>query len=163
MKFCKILWPSQNIWTLAYYFHFFSERFYHVTLNFLVKYSWMPEYTRVVRQCDGKKLIYWIKLILGWSFTDLPDEGPIISGGFPRYHIGDKVEVNCTSKRSKPAAKLKWYINGEQADQNVVKNYEVRISFFWITKVENMTKIWSKIASKYVLMTRQLKFIKLKE
>merc|ERR1712223_60479 len=58
------------------------------------------------------------------AVVDLPDEGPIISGGFPRYHIGDKVEVNCTSKRSKPAAKLKWYINGEQADQNVVKKYK---------------------------------------
>ena len=62
--------------------------------------------------------------------ADLPDEGPVISGGFPRYHIGDKVEVNCTSKRSKPAAKLKWYINGEQADQNVVKNYKVKIYLF---------------------------------
>ena len=40
--------------------------------------------------------------------SDLPDEGPVITGGFPRYHIGDKVEVNCTSKKSKPAAKLKW-------------------------------------------------------
>ena len=55
--------------------------------------------------------------------ADLPDEGPIITGGFPRYHIGDKVEVNCTSKRSKPAAKLKWYINGEQADADLTKNY----------------------------------------
>ena len=58
--------------------------------------------------------------------ADLPDEGPIITGGFPRYHIGDKVEVNCTSKRSKPAAKLKWYINGEQADPDLVKHYSVR-------------------------------------
>lgn len=59
------------------------------------------------------------------AVVDLPDEGPIITGGFPRYHIGDKVEVNCTSKRSKPAAKLRWYINGEIADNNFVKNYSV--------------------------------------
>lgn len=59
------------------------------------------------------------------AVVDLPDEGPIISGGFPRYHIGDKVNVNCTSFRSKPAAKLKWYINGEQADHVFVKTYEV--------------------------------------
>ena len=91
------------------------------------------------------------------SLTDLPDEGPIISGGFPRYHIGDKVEVNCTSKRSKPAAKLKWYINGEQADQNVVKNYEVRIAFFQIINFENMSKTWSMITGKYVVIQRQLK------
>lgn len=66
-----------------------------------------------------------------WIFlhvADLPDEGPIITGGFPRYHIGDKVEVNCTSKRSKPAAKLKWYINGEQADPDLIKHYPVKLN-----------------------------------
>ena len=62
------------------------------------------------------------------SFLDLPDEGPVIEGGFPRYHLGDKVSVNCTSFRSKPAAKLKWYINGEQADPALVKHYKVRIA-----------------------------------
>ena len=61
-------------------------------------------------------------------FSDLPDEGPIITGGFPRYHIGDKVQINCTSHKSKPAAKLRWYINGEQADKQNVKRY--RVSFF---------------------------------
>jgi len=59
------------------------------------------------------------------AVVDLPDEGPIITGGFPRYHIGDKVEVNCTSSRSKPAAKLKWYINGELADPALVKHFPV--------------------------------------
>ena len=63
------------------------------------------------------------------DFSDLPDEGPIITGGFPRYHIGDKVEVNCTSSRSKPAAKLKWYINGELADPALVKHFPVRKVF----------------------------------
>jgi hypothetical protein len=29
-----------------------------------------------------------VKLLM---FPDLPDDGPIITGGFPRYHIGDKV------------------------------------------------------------------------
>ena len=77
--------------------------------------------------------------------ADLPDEGPIISGGFPRYHIGDKVEVNCTSKRSKPAAKLKWYINGEQADQNVVKKYKVSFSLFdkMITGAYSAWVLWA--------------------
>lgn len=58
-------------------------------------------------------------------FLDLPDEGPVITGGFPRYHIGDKVQINCTSHKSKPAAKLRWYINGEQADHQLVKHYKV--------------------------------------
>ena len=46
----------------------------------------------------------------------LPDEGPRITGGRPRYQIGDAVRVNCTSGRSKPAAHLNWFINGEPAD-----------------------------------------------
>ncbi|KAJ9580087.1 hypothetical protein L9F63_004279, partial [Diploptera punctata] len=46
----------------------------------------------------------------------LPKEGPQITGGRPRYQIGDTVRVNCTSGRSKPAAQLMWFINGEQAN-----------------------------------------------
>lgn len=45
--------------------------------------------------------------------TALPEEGPRITGGRPRYQIGDKVRLNCTSGRSKPAAQLSWFINGE--------------------------------------------------
>ena len=41
----------------------------------------------------------------------LPRGGPRISGGQHTYHIGDRVRVNCTSERSKPAASLQWYIN----------------------------------------------------
>ena len=44
----------------------------------------------------------------------LPKEGPQITGGRPRYQIGDTVRVNCTSGRSKPAAQLMWFINGDQ-------------------------------------------------
>ena len=55
----------------------------------------------------------------------MPDEGPLISGAHPRYHVGDRVDINCTSFRSKPAAKLRWYINGEQADAAIVKKYKV--------------------------------------
>jgi len=47
----------------------------------------------------------------------LPEEGPKITGGRPRYQIGDTVRVNCTSGRSKPAAQLMWFINGEQVSQ----------------------------------------------
>lgn len=47
------------------------------------------------------------------SVAALPEEGPKITGGKPRYQIGDTVRVNCTSGRSKPAAQLSWYINGD--------------------------------------------------
>ncbi|CAB0002205.1 unnamed protein product [Nesidiocoris tenuis] len=43
----------------------------------------------------------------------LPDRGPRISGGKPRYQIGDTVSVKCISGLSKPAAQLMWFINGE--------------------------------------------------
>ncbi|CAH2076170.1 unnamed protein product, partial [Iphiclides podalirius] len=45
----------------------------------------------------------------------LPDHGPTITGSRLRYQIGDRVQVNCTSGRSRPATRLAWYINGEAA------------------------------------------------
>lgn len=54
----------------------------------------------------------------------LPEEGPRITGGRPRYQIGDTVRVNCTSGRSKPAAQLMWFINGEQADSTFLRGPE---------------------------------------
>lgn len=48
------------------------------------------------------------------KLPDLPDaSGPQIEGVRPRYQIGDTVRANCTSSRSRPAAKLAWYINQE--------------------------------------------------
>lgn len=47
-------------------------------------------------------------------FSALPEEGPKISGGKPRYQIGDTVNVNCTSGSSNPPAQLDWFINGEK-------------------------------------------------
>lgn len=58
----------------------------------------------------------------------LPEEDPYITGGKPRYQIGDIVRVNCTSGRSKPAVHLAWHINGEQADGSLVKRYEPVVS-----------------------------------
>lgn len=54
--------------------------------------------------------------------------GPRITGGRPRYQIGDIVRVNCSSGRSKPAAHLNWYINGEPADQSQLHSYETVIT-----------------------------------
>ena len=44
----------------------------------------------------------------------MPNNGPRISGGESVYHVGDRVQVNCTSDKSHPAAELRWYINGQQ-------------------------------------------------
>ena len=55
--------------------------------------------------------------------ADLPDQGPVISGSLPRYKKGDLISANCTSLGSVPAAKLNWYINGEEATQAMLINY----------------------------------------
>ena len=54
----------------------------------------------------------------------MPDQGPDIMGGLPRYNIGDRVNVTCVSHNSMPAAQLQWYINGEKADPVHIKTYE---------------------------------------
>jgi hypothetical protein len=53
----------------------------------------------------------------------LPDDGPRITGGRPRYQVHDLVSVNCTSGRSKPAVQLNWFINGEPANHSFLRNY----------------------------------------
>jgi len=55
--------------------------------------------------------------------VDLPDKGPDISGGVPRYNIGDRVNVTCLSRNSMPAAQLAWYVNGEKADAVHLRTY----------------------------------------
>lgn len=54
----------------------------------------------------------------------LPETDPRITGGRARYQIGERVNVNCTSGRSKPAVKLTWFINSQPAPQEFVKTYK---------------------------------------
>ncbi|XP_034180796.1 uncharacterized protein LOC117604614 isoform X2 [Osmia lignaria lignaria] len=44
----------------------------------------------------------------------LPQEGPTITGEEKVYASGDVLSLNCTSGKSRPAANLKWFINGAQ-------------------------------------------------
>ncbi|CAH1404997.1 unnamed protein product [Nezara viridula] len=57
----------------------------------------------------------------------LPERGPQIEGGKPRYQIGDLVRVNCSSGPSKPAAQLQWYINGIMANHSNVRGPRIRV------------------------------------
>lgn len=58
-------------------------------------------------------------------FLALPDQGaPKITGGRPRYQIGDTVRINCTAGRSKPAVQLAWFINGEPAEPYQLRKYD---------------------------------------
>jgi hypothetical protein len=59
-------------------------------------------------------------------YVDLPDDGPIISGSQPRYNTKDILAANCTSSNSVPAAKLNWYINGEEATNAMLIPYQVK-------------------------------------
>lgn len=63
-----------------------------------------------------------------WYFTALPDQGPTITGSRLRYQIGDRVHVTCTSGKSRPATRLAWYINGEQAPAAAVLNPTQEVS-----------------------------------
>ncbi|KAL7725721.1 hypothetical protein ACLKA6_018552 [Drosophila palustris] len=56
-----------------------------------------------------------------------PKHGPQITGGQPRYQIGDMVRVNCTSAASKPVCHLSWLINGMHANRSLLRPYEPKV------------------------------------
>ncbi|GFQ64696.1 ig-like domain-containing protein, partial [Trichonephila clavata] len=51
-------------------------------------------------------------------------DGPVISGGKPKYQKGDTVDVNCTSAKSNPPAELKWYINDKPVRAEFLVRYK---------------------------------------
>ncbi|KAE8740963.1 hypothetical protein FOCC_FOCC013518 [Frankliniella occidentalis] len=53
--------------------------------------------------------------------TLLPKDGPHITGGKPKYRVDEDVDVLCSVNRSKPAASLLWFINGEVADDKLLR------------------------------------------
>jgi len=57
-----------------------------------------------------------------------PKSGPTIRGGKSRYRPGDRVDVNCTSELSKPAADLVWFVNGRPAEREQLVRYPIYTS-----------------------------------
>lgn len=51
-----------------------------------------------------------------FSITDLPRDGPHISGEEKQYQIGDVLNLNCTSGKSHPAPLVEWLINDVQVN-----------------------------------------------
>ena len=51
-------------------------------------------------------------LYFKFLFTAKPRGGPHIQGIEQDLKIGDTINLNCTSLKSKPAANLTFYING---------------------------------------------------
>ena len=75
-----------------------------------------------------------------FKVLDLPDRKPqldcnygekdgtnraLVTQKLEGYRVGEILDVNCTSPRSKPPATLKWYINNEL----VRKNLELGLNF----------------------------------
>jgi len=60
--------------------------------------------------------------------VNLPEKGPVITGSAPRYQVGDLLNVSCYSLNSRPAAKLKWYINGEEADPGLLDGEHITMN-----------------------------------
>ncbi|CAG2100021.1 unnamed protein product [Medioppia subpectinata] len=55
-------------------------------------------------------------------------EGPIISGGRPTYHVGDLINLTCTSSKSYPAPQLKFFINDKEARPEYLR-YHPKVQF----------------------------------
>ncbi|XP_076323665.1 uncharacterized protein LOC143232306 [Tachypleus tridentatus] len=51
------------------------------------------------------------------------EAGPKITGGQTRYHVGDIVDVNCTSARDVRPAELHWFINDRKAKSDYIIKY----------------------------------------
>lgn len=55
----------------------------------------------------------------------LPEDGPTISGVKPQYQVGDDVNVTCSAGPSKPAASLRWYINGHEVRMIIINRLNI--------------------------------------
>ena len=63
-----------------------------------------------------------------YTVSDLPDEGPAITGTLPLYNPGETLTANCSSFNSFPSATLNWYINGQVAPKRLLVEYPVTSS-----------------------------------
>ncbi|XP_058446677.1 uncharacterized protein LOC131427476 [Malaya genurostris] len=70
-----------------------------------------------VYQCEISAEAPNFDSVLGEGRMDViyvPKDGPHINGSERRsYHIGERMELNCTSGRSYPASTLQWYLNDQ--------------------------------------------------
>lgn len=52
-------------------------------------------------------------------------DGPTIDGGLSKYQVGDSVNVNCSSNKSRKPATLTWFINDKKAQSISLMHYPV--------------------------------------
>jgi hypothetical protein len=81
-----------------------------------VAFSFLPFFLPLVTSyppCTFSLSVLCIFTSLSQSvFSALPKDGPEITGEEGMYQIGDVINLNCTSGKSYPPARLRWYING---------------------------------------------------
>lgn len=84
--------------------------FWHFRCTFISHNDWNrgSASSRLVSNRKLSKLIHFLKLTY---ISDVPENRPIIHGIKAKYRVGDTLRANCTSKFSKPAANLTWFIN----------------------------------------------------
>ncbi|CAH0386014.1 unnamed protein product, partial [Bemisia tabaci] len=61
------------------------------------------------------------------NVVDPPKSSPVITDVKDRYRVGEVLHATCTSRGSRPAANLTWYINGEQASRHWVRAMKVSV------------------------------------
>lgn len=77
--------------------------------------------------------------------TDLPREGPRITGNEQENRKGDSMFLNCTSARSYPAAILSWDIDGE-------KVISTKIVFRFFTPCNDLNIFLSRTILLYICL-----------
>ncbi|UYV62701.1 hypothetical protein LAZ67_2001616 [Cordylochernes scorpioides] len=60
---------------------------------------------------------------LGGPAACVTGDGPVITGGKAKYQVGDVVNVNCTSAKSRPRAELLWFVNDRSAASSSLVRY----------------------------------------
>lgn len=60
------------------------------------------------------------------------------------YASGDVLALNCTSGKSRPAAQLKWFVNGQQVRATAFKNF-LRVTS--LARAASRKKIFHKVVT----------------
>ena len=103
--------------------------FWHKGLAFLTEHkshlNFPPSYLEGLNPSKLKgnnrnRLAFYMHEQLCSPFPELPEEGPVITGGLPNYQLNDQLALNCTSPRTFPPTLLKWSINNKM------------VGYYWI-------------------------------
>ncbi|PRD33881.1 UNVERIFIED_CONTAM: hypothetical protein NCL1_16323 [Trichonephila clavipes] len=63
------------------------------------------------------------------TLTVITKDGPLITGGESQYRVGEILNFNCSSAKSRPAPTLHWYLNEELVSVNFFCVFYFRVLF----------------------------------